>query len=144
MTINIRKYNPQLLSRPGILYCGRGKTKNLMEIGLGNPFSHQSNSHAPFFVKTRKESIICYKKWLYKLLKSHWSNTVDSLLDWERTYLERVLKLAEDIATGRVTDLVCFCLEYLDYKHKRGMKAVCHVQILYAFCLVVQRRDRLF
>jgi hypothetical protein len=133
--INIRKYNPALLNQPGVLYCGRKPH----QIGLGNPFSHQLNHQAKFQVKTLEESLNQYQKWLGKLVKSYRQKQTKTLSKWEQQYLKRVLKLAKDIKDGQVTDLICFCLEYPNYRYRRKETIKCHTQILYRFCLVINK-----
>ena len=137
--INIRKYNPNLLNQPGVLYCGRVSPNDPTQIGLGNPFSHKKNSNAPFQVASLQQSIESYKKWLEKLIKAHCNNQTQSLKSWEKLYLQRVLELAKNIEQGRVTDLMCFCVEFPNYLHKKKARYVCHTQMLYAFCLLINR-----
>lgn len=107
--INIRKYNSKLLNKPGVLYCGRGRT--IEDLGLGNPFSYKSGT-ARFRVKTLAESIECYQLWLHKLLKAYQKRQTHKLEDWERAYLQRVIKLAKDVEDDVVTDLMFFVLTW--------------------------------
>ena len=78
MPIDILKYNRQLLSKPDIVFCGR-KSNNPEQIGLGNPFSHKSNSNAIFKVNSLEESLTSYRKWLWKLLKAYRADKISTL-----------------------------------------------------------------
>ena len=140
--INIRKFDPKLLNQPGVVYCGRNRTKRLLSIGLGNPFSHRKNSNAPYQTRTLEESISSYKRWLYKLIKAHFNQQTEYLEDWERRYLKRVLKLSQNLKAGQVTDLMCFCVEKFNYRYRKADKIQCHTQILYGFCLAINRYNR--
>lgn len=134
--INIRKYNSKLLNKPGVLYCGRGRTTE--DIGFGNPFSHKPGT-ARFQVKTLAESIGCYEAWLYKLLKAYQQQQTRKLESWERAYLRRVIKLAKDIENGIVTDLICFCIDLINYQPNSSNEYKCHTQILYKVVLQIQQ-----
>lgn len=139
--INIRKFDPKLLNQPGVVYCGRNRTKRLIDIGLGNPFSHKKHSNAPYQTSTLEQSISSYKRWLNKLVRAHLNQQTEFLEEWEQRYLQRVLKLAEDIQAGQVTDLMCFCVETVNYRYRKADKIQCHTQILYGFCLAINRHQ---
>lgn len=130
--VNIRKFNPQLLNQPGVLYCGRGKSPE--QPGLGNPFSHHKSSKGALYeVQTLSESIEMYLLWLIELLKANQQQKLSNLEHWERRYLKRLKKLASDIKSRKVTDLVCFCIEQENYQTRQpGLlkNYRCHVQIL--------------
>ncbi|MFB2920626.1 hypothetical protein [Aerosakkonema funiforme] len=133
--INIRRYNSKLLNKPGVLYCGRGRT--IEDLGLGNPFSHKPGT-ARFRVKTLAESIDCYQAWLGKLLKAHQKQQTRKLEGWERAYLRRVIKLAKDIDDGVLTDLMCFCVDLENYQPDDSKPYKCHTEILYEVALEIQ------
>jgi hypothetical protein len=70
VTINIIRYNPNLLKQRGIVYCGR-KSSEELKIGLGNPFSHKNISNAIYKVSNLEIALREYRKWLWKLLKAY-------------------------------------------------------------------------
>ena len=135
--VNIRKYNPKLLDKPGFLYCGRGRT--VEDLGLGNPFSHKLGT-AKFKVKTLQESINYYRRWLHKRLQAYWKQQTSKLEAWEKAYLKRVLQLTNDIESGLVTDLMCFCIELENYQPDGSKQYKCHTQILYEGVLEIQQK----
>lgn len=137
--VNIRKYNPKLLDKPGVLYCGRGRT--VEDLGLGNPFSHKPGT-AKFQVKTLQESINYYRRWLHKLLKAYFKQQTCTLEAWEKAYLKRVLQLANDIESGIVTELMCFCIELENYEPDSSKQYQCHAQVLYALVLKIKQKRR--
>ncbi|MGK7872524.1 MAG: hypothetical protein AB4426_04200 [Xenococcaceae cyanobacterium] len=139
MKINIRKYNPSLLNQPGVLYCGRGRRGK--RLGLGNPFSHKPNNNAPFQVRTLQESIECYQRWLDKLITAYCQGKPHPLEAWEKAYLKRVVKLAKEINSGVVTDLMCFCVEIPNYQPNKSHKYQCHTQILALICQKLGQRQ---
>jgi uncharacterized phage-like protein YoqJ len=135
--VNIRKYKPSLLDRPGVLYCGRNKNS----LGLGNPFSHKANSFSHKAnpkalyqlcqTESLQESLLSYALWLAQLMKDFQENP-EGLEPWHTKYANRVLKLDRAIKLGQITDLVCFCTEHKDYQAGDGKLTgyKCHVQIL--------------
>jgi len=125
--VNIRKYKPSLLNKPGVLYCGRGKKS----LGLGNPFSHKQTSRARYQVENLEESLVSYALWLAQLIKDFQENP-ECLESWHTSYALEVLKLDRAIKLELVTDLVCFCTEHKNYQAGDGKRTgyKCHVQIL--------------
>lgn len=134
-TINIRKYNSQLLNQPESVYCGRSRDK----LGLGNPFSHLKNSQAKFKVATLKESLEKYREWLGKLIEAKLSKQTQKLEKWERIYLKKVIKLAREIELGKIETLVCFCVNKDNYKYVKKSPKSCHAEILYGACCYLIR-----
>jgi hypothetical protein len=138
--INIHKYDKTLLSQPSILYVGRGKT--VEELGLGNPYSHKPTQSARFRVETLSESISSYRKWLFKLIKLYWWRETKSFEAWERDYLKQVLKLSQNVASGKVTGLMCWCINQPNYQPNKSRHYTCHAQLLYAGVLCLERRKK--
>ncbi|AFZ38092.1 hypothetical protein Sta7437_4635 (plasmid) [Stanieria cyanosphaera PCC 7437] len=134
MPIGILKYNRALLTRPDIIFCGR-KIGNPELIGLGNPFSHKPNSNAVFIVNSLEESLMSYRLWLWKSLKTYRKSKISTLELWEMVYLNRFLHLAILIGENKVSGLMCFCTNINNYKYSKNKEIKCHVQILYRACI---------
>ena len=140
MPIDILRYNRQLLSKPNIVFCGR-KSNNPEHIGLGNPFSHKSNSNAIFKVNSLEESLTSYRKWLWKLLKAYRADKISTLELWEMVYLNRIWHLAKLIEENKVSGLMCFYVKINNYKYSKSKEIKCHTQILYCACLWINNNS---
>ena len=137
--INIHKFDNRLLTNKKIAYVGRRKSLN--ELGLGNPFSHKPGT-ARWSVSSLEETILMYRKWLYKLLKAYLNRQTKSLPDWEKEYLKRVLKLGKQIKSGEITWLMCWCQDFPGYSPDESKEYKCHAQVLYAAILWLQEQAR--
>lgn len=116
-------------------FAGLCRGKTVEELGLGNPYSHKSSRVARFKVATLFDSINCYRKWLFGLLKAHLQNRVAELDAWERQYLKEVLATRQKIAARQVRGLMCWCVECPNYKPDGSKAYECHAQVLYAAIL---------
>ncbi|BDA75864.1 hypothetical protein CAL7716_100300 (plasmid) [Calothrix sp. PCC 7716] len=136
--MNIIKYRDGILNSKSTVYCGRPKKQEYRDgellIGLGNPFSWKKSKFVKFEVANLEECLVQYRKWLFKIIKAHLTNDISKLATWEQDYLEKFLELSQKVKQGKVTNLVCWCVNVKNY-NPESKNEQCHAQILYKACI---------
>ena len=118
------------IATAGMVYCGRHRIRsssyfNLLDLGLGNPYSYKKSKNCVWQVNNLEECLSCYRQWLWKLIRNEHSQ--ENLADWERMYLYRFLHLCSVLDSVRT--LVCFCV---NTNHStKNTQIFCHTQVLW-------------